>query len=690
MVVAIYDWIPKGMTIARRFLALLCLAALWSLFAVATATAQTQGVEQAGPSPSHFLAGRLAQTREHLQQIAQALPALPRYFEGVGESFRTAAAGNTGTARIGLGIVLCLVAGAAVEWAFRRGTGGVRSRRRSATISRLSDRLAQFGVAAALDVGAVFVFALGALIALIAQEWPAPIQEAALSFIVAVVGLRLASAVLTILLRPKTDRDLAAFDLEPRAARFWYRHLASLVGWFALGWAAIVTVRLFGMPHDGQLVLAYLLGIGLVVIVLTIVWRRAPATTQAASQTTAARHTRRSLASLAAVAFWLLWAVGAMPTFWFMTVAVGLPLAIGAARRGSRHLLRPILQPDGTPEAPSVLGVFVEQGLRAVLIVGAIWLLLWGWNLDVGSLAAEENTATRLVRGALHALIILLAADLVWSLLKALADNALAKAQVTAGIDAEETRRRARVRTLLPIGRNIAAIVLVVMAGLMGLAALGVEIAPLIASAGVVGVAVGFGAQTVVKDMISGMFYMLDDAFRVGEYIQSGNYKGVVESFSLRSVKLRHQRGPLFTIPFGVLGAVQNMSRDWVIVKDQIGITYDSDVDLAKKLIKQIGLELAKDPDLGPNILQPLKMQGIEQFGDYSINIRMKMMTKPGEQFVIRRRANAMIKKAFDANGIHFAFPTVQLAGGGGDNDGAAAAMAAQQLLKPAAAPPAA
>ena len=147
-------------------------------------------------------------------------------------------------------------------------------------------------------------------------------------------------------------------------------------------------------------------------------------------------------------------------------------------------------------------------------------------------------------------------------------------------------------------------------------------------------------------------------------------------------MKLRHQRGPLFTIPFGVLGAVQNMSRDWVMVKDQIGITYDSDVDKAKKLIKQIGLELAKDPDLGPSILQPLKMQGIEQFGKYSIDIRMKMMCKPGEQFMVRRRANAMIKKAFDENGIKFAFPTVQLAGGGEDNK--AAAAAAQQILEPA------
>jgi small-conductance mechanosensitive channel len=379
---------------------------------------------------------------------------------------------------------------------------------------------------------------------------------------------------------------------------------------------------------------------------------------------------------------WAVWAAGAMKLFWFLVAAIGLPIAIRVARPAARHIMRPVPGEDGSPGATSVAAIFVEQGVRALLIMGAIWMLLWGWGLDFGALAESETAFTRLLRGSMHALIIVLVADLAWSLIKALADNALANAQVKAGTDAEETRRRARVRTLLPIGRNIAFIVLVVMAGLMALSALGVEIAPLIASAGVVGVAVGFGAQTVVRDMISGMFYMLDDAFRVGEYIQSGNYKGVVESFSLRSVKLRHQRGPLFTIPFGSLGAVQNMSRDWVMVKDQIGITYDSDVDKAKKIIKQIGLELAKDPDLGPNILQPLKMQGIEQFGEYSINIRMKMMTKPGEQFVIRRRANAMIKKAFDENGIKFAFPTVQLAGGDASNG--AVAVAAQQVLKPA------
>jgi small-conductance mechanosensitive channel len=118
---------------------------------------------------------------------------------------------------------------------------------------------------------------------------------------------------------------------------------------------------------------------------------------------------------------------------------------------------------------------------------------------------------------------------------------------------------------------------------------------------------------------MAGMFSLLDDAFRVGEYIQAGNYKGTVEGFSIRSVKLRHHRGPVYTVPFSLLGAVQNQSRDWVIDKTAIGVTYDSDLTLAKKLIKQVGLELAQDPEFAPLILEPLKMQGVDQLGDFAV-----------------------------------------------------------------------
>jgi small-conductance mechanosensitive channel len=210
-----------------------------------------------------------------------------------------------------------------------------------------------------------------------------------------------------------------------------------------------------------------------------------------------------------------------------------------------------------------------------------------------------------------------------------------------------------------------------------------VQIGPLIASAGVVGVAIGFGAQTLVKDIISGIFYLLDDAFRIGEYIQSGTFKGTVESFSLRSVKLRHQRGALYTVPFGILGAVQNQSRDWVVDKIVLNVPYGTDLEKVRKLIKKIGEALSEDPELGPDIINPLKMQGVVQFGDFAIQIQTKMMTKPGDaQFAGRRRALLMINKAFADNGIGFAMPMVHVAGNGAET--AAAAQKTFEMLQAA------
>jgi small-conductance mechanosensitive channel len=326
--------------------------------------------------------------------------------------------------------------------------------------------------------------------------------------------------------------------------------------------------------------------------------------------------------------------------------------------------------------------VYLSRGLRALLIAGAVLLLAHVWNVDLVEMTSRDTLLTRLVRGALSSVVIFLVADLIWQVLKTLIDRRLALAEAVATDNGAAASRRARLRTLLPIFRNVLFAVLAVVALLMMLSALGVEIGPLIAGAGVVGVAVGFGAQTLVKDVISGVFYLLDDAFRVGEYIQSGSYKGTVESFSLRSVKLRHHRGPVYTVPFGELGAVQNMSRDWVIDKFQINVTYDTDLEKARKLIKKIGQDMAADPEFSANIIEPLKMQGVEQFGDFAIQIRMKMTTRPGEQFVIRRKALARIKQAFDENEIKFALPTVQVAGGG--DAGPAVAQEGLQLVKPA------
>jgi moderate conductance mechanosensitive channel len=349
-----------------------------------------------------------------------------------------------------------------------------------------------------------------------------------------------------------------------------------------------------------------------------------------------------------------------------------LSASIGLCRRAVAHVF-PLEMADVGPGAPSMTAAIFERGLRAFFIVAAVLVLAWGWNIDIADLAQEDTTITRLVAGVLTAIVILLVADLLWQFLKAFIGLQIARAQIDGVAAPEEIQRRTRLLTLLPVLRNMLFITIAVIAVLMALSAVGVEIGPLLAGAGVVGLAIGFGAQTLVKDIIGGMFYLYDDAFRVGEYIESGNLKGTVESFSLRSVRLRHHDGPVFTVPFGELGTIQNMSRDWVISKMDIGITYDSDVETARKIIKKIGLELAEDPEFKADVMEPLKMQGVQAFGDFAVQLRLKMKTKPGGQFVMRRRALAMIKQAFDENGVKIAFPTVTIAGKPSDAETAAA-----------------
>jgi small-conductance mechanosensitive channel len=139
----------------------------------------------------------------------------------------------------------------------------------------------------------------------------------------------------------------------------------------------------------------------------------------------------------------------------------------------------------------------------------------------------------------------------------------------------------------------------------------------------------------------------------------------------------------VFTVPFGMLGAVQNLSRDWVIDKITVGVTYDTDLDLVKKVVKQVSREIMADPVLAKGIIEPLKSQGVGAMGDFAIQVRMKFMAKPGEQFVVRRAIYDKVKKAFAANGIHFAFPTVTVAGGGESQVNPAVAQQTIALVKP-------
>ena len=193
---------------------------------------------------------------------------------------------------------------------------------------------------------------------------------------------------------------------------------------------------------------------------------------------------------------------------------------------------------------------------------------------------------------------------------------------------------------------------------------LGINVSPLFAGAGVVGLAVGFGSQTLVRDIFSGAFFLVDDAFRKGEYIDIGDVKGTVERISVRSFQLRHHLGALHTIPFGEIRVLTNYSRDWVMMKLPLRVTYDTDVEKVRKLIKKLGQQLLDDPVIGDTFIQPLKSQGVIEMQDSAMIIRVKFMTKPGDQWLVRKKVFQEIRDLFAREGIKFAHRevTVRLA----------------------------
>ena len=646
----------------------------------------TGGLKGELTSPAEMMSNRVEAVREHITQMADAVPGMPAEFANAADMLdRTV--GSHRPAKI-LTLVAAFVGlGFGAQALFEYATQRMRRHLEAQPVDTVSERVRLVLERAAFAFGSVVAFAAGSIGAFLVLHWPGILRHIVLAYLMVFLSVRIAAVLGRFLLAPRNER-FRVIPMDSSAARYWYVRLKIIIGWIVLALITRDLEEALGISPGVVNVVGAGFGLVWLAILMEAIWRR-PVASENEIVPEAVRETRRlsrvklnALLTIALVLLWGLRLAGAMPAFWLLAVVIAWPLADYLTRCAVEHLLRP---PGSTEIAavPSLTTVFLERGLRAALIIAALGFLAWGWGIDFERLAAQETMMTRFGRGALSVVAIALIADFIWHVAKAAIDAKLAETSDLGLPSTDEARRRARLRTLLPIFRNVLFVVVVVVAVMMALSAVGVEIGPLIAGASVVGVAIGFGAQTIVRDVISGMFYLLDDAFRVGEYIQAGHYKGTVEGFSIRSVRLRHQRGPVFTVPFSLLGAVENMSRDWVIDKITLGVSYDTDLDLARKLIKQIGLDLAAEPEFAPLIIEPLKMQGVDAFGDFAIQLRAKMMTLPGEQFVIRRAAFARIKKAFDANGIKFAFPTVQVAGDTADASTAAIAREALALTRP-------
>jgi small-conductance mechanosensitive channel len=340
---------------------------------------------------------------------------------------------------------------------------------------------------------------------------------------------------------------------------------------------------------------------------------------------------------------------------------------------------------------PEAAGLVFEpvliRNMRVILGLLVFLLMAQVWGFDLHNVTAA-NMSERVADALFEIVVILIVAWAAWGFVK----TAITYYAPQEGIDVGQMVEGdaggtglSRAQTLLPLLRKFILISLIVIVALVVLSSLGVSIGPLIAGAGVIGLAIGFGAQTLVRDIISGAFFLADDAFRLGEYIDVGVAMGMVERISVRSFRLRHHLGPINTVPFGEVQKVTNFSRDWVMMKLQMRVPSDTDLEKLRKVVKKVGQEMMEEPEFSDKFLQPVKSQGVYRMDDDgAFVIRIKFMSRPGEQFVLRREVFRRVQEAFAENGIRFAPKRVMIDAGEdvSEKQIAAAAIAAETAAK--------
>lgn len=308
----------------------------------------------------------------------------------------------------------------------------------------------------------------------------------------------------------------------------------------------------------------------------------------------------------------------------------------------------------------------LQRLVRFVIIVVTSLVIVSAWGINAIDWATEGSG--RVIVGALLNILVILAVALVlWEFASGGIERYLADVDSSGRVRS----RSARTRTLLTVARNALMVVLTVVASLMVLSEIGINIAPLLAGAGVVGLAIGFGAQRLVQDVINGAFILFQDLMSVGDVVKLGDKAGVVEALSIRTVRLRDLAGVVHTIPFSSIEGVSNLTREYSFHVFDIGIAYRENVDEVIDLIHDIGRELQADSEVGPLVLEPLEVFGLDAFGDSAIVIKGRIKTQPIKQWAVGRAFNRLVKIRFDERDIEIPFPHTTLYFGE-DKDGSA------------------
>ncbi len=603
-------------------------------------------------APDHGLAelsmSVLADAKARMETLSGDLAQAPEEFRRMNEQMRKVLMSGTGVRGFTYLLILLLV-GSGVEWLFW--TYAYASYRAVQAMPVSTPRQAlRLGLRRLVFLGfGLLLFTLAAIGASAAFSWPPGVHELVVAATLLLLVLRLAWIAVVLVLAPGHPQ-LRLAPVEPRRARWLAAVAMTVVSLLALGrFLPDLLERIAGASHAaGALRLAVATLTALLLLAAAMVFGGRPLRSEPAAHWLAPpRFPSSFVLALMTITVYAIWLFSSTATA-LIAAIVAIVIALQMGLRGMVFFFW-----QGEGDKDSILPSIVLSAARFLVVVLGIGACAIALDTPVAQLAASEKPLVLLGLRLIGVAALVLLTNLVWLGIKTSIDHRLR--QIGSADSHDGPGPGARLLTLLPLLRVTAAVLLCVVLFVSVLWALGIEITPFLAGAGVIGLALGFGAQALVRDVIAGIFFLAEDAFRIGEYIESGTaIKGTVERITLRTVALRHHNGPLHFVPYGALGTVRNTSRDWVIEKFNIPLPIGIDSEKIRKMIKKVGEDMLADPTVGPLIIETLK--GKLYRIDPGVKIfRCKFRTAPGKQFDVRAQALKRVEVALKGLGVGFA-----------------------------------
>ncbi|WP_169477268.1 mechanosensitive channel protein [Cobetia marina] len=543
-------------------------------------------------------------------------------------------------------------------------------------------------IAAIVDVAVIgLAFLGGYLLAIFAYGEQGVIGQRESMFLNAYLVIELVKALMRMLFS-SGYQGLRLMPMRDEVARYWNRSLALLAGF--IGYGILVVVPMINnnlAPAVGSFVSLLIMGIALIWAIVVISRNRVLLRDRLLDQ---ARETHNAFIAVCLRILARTWHLIALAYFatlfiisqttpeealpFMMAATLKTLLAIGGGALLSRVLTQligkriqvsdklrgqlPMLETRLNSYIPTALRI-----MRAIILVVVVGMVLNAWSIvALGDWLATDAGALLLSR-IFHVLFILAFAVVIWVGIASLIEHKL-------NPDTGKGKPSSRVETLLALFRNAIAIAMIVFTAMIVLSEIGIDIAPLLAGAGVLGLAIGFGAQKMVQDIITGVFIQLENAINTGDVVTAGGVTGTAERLTIRSVGIRDLSGTFHIVPFSSVDTVSNYMRDFAYHVGEYGISYRENVDHAIVHLRAAFDEL-QESSYGAEILEPVTIAGVSSLADSSVNIRVMIKTSPGNQWAIGREYNKLVKQHFDAAGIEIPFPHMTMYFGQ-DKDGGA------------------